>query len=48
MQTNHVVCDHIQHGVPEVEVSGPVVIRGRASVAQTEAIGTHEKTMLLR
>ena len=28
MQTNHVVCDQIQHGVPEVEANRPAVIRG--------------------
>ena len=28
MHTNRGVCDQIQHGVPEVEASGPVVIRG--------------------
>ena len=28
MQTNHVVCDQTQHGVPEVEANGHVHIRG--------------------
>ena len=43
MQTNHVVCDHIQHGVPEVEVSGPVVIRGRASVLKLKPLAHMRK-----
>ena len=42
MQTNHVVCDQIQHGVPVVEASGPRRHQ-RMSRLKLKPFGTHEK-----